>query len=51
MFVAVCIGLGYLGAQPAEGGFLIAARVLTTYYFFYFLVLLPVLGQERNDPA
>ena len=29
----VCIGLGYLGAKPAEGGYVIASRMLTLYYF------------------
>jgi ubiquinol-cytochrome c reductase cytochrome b subunit len=54
VFVAVGVGLGYLGSQPAEGGFLIAARVLTAYYFFHFLVLLPVLARfemTRPEPA
>ena len=54
VFVAVGVGLGYLGSQPAEGGFLIAARVLTAYYFFHFLVLLPVLAKfemTRPEPA
>ena len=44
IFVAVCIGLGYLGAKPAEGGYVIAARILTAYYFLHFLVILPLLG-------
>src|SRR5262249_8514940 len=29
IFVAVCVGLGYLGSQPPEGGYVIAARILT----------------------
>ena len=28
VFVIVCIGLGWLGAKPAEGGYVIAARIL-----------------------
>jgi len=44
VFVATCIGLGYLGAMPAEGGYVIASRVLTAWYFLHFLVILPVLG-------
>jgi ubiquinol-cytochrome c reductase cytochrome b subunit len=54
IFVAVAIGLGYLGSQPPEGGYVIAARVLTIYYFFHFLVLLPLLGlleTPRPRPA
>jgi ubiquinol-cytochrome c reductase cytochrome b subunit len=52
VFTAVCIGLGYLGAQPAEGVYLYAARVLMAYYFFHFLVLMPWLGKrEKCDPV
>jgi ubiquinol-cytochrome c reductase cytochrome b subunit len=51
IFVVVCIGLGYLGAQPAEGVYLWSARILSTYYFFHFLVLLPLLGKyEKTRP-
>ncbi len=50
-FVAVAIGLGYLGSQPAEGASLWIARLLTFYYFFHFLVILPLLGRrEKPDP-
>ena len=48
VFTAVGLGLGYLGSQPAEGGFLIAARLLTAYYFFHFLVLLPLLSKYKK---
>jgi ubiquinol-cytochrome c reductase cytochrome b/c1 subunit len=44
MFVVVCIGLGYLGAQPPEGIYVIAGRILTVCYFAYFLIVLPVLS-------
>jgi ubiquinol-cytochrome c reductase cytochrome b/c1 subunit len=44
ILLLVCIGLGYLGAKPAEGGYVIAARILTFYYFLHFLVILPLLG-------
>ncbi len=43
-FVAACIGLGYLGAQPPEGGYVIAARLLTVYYFGFFIIIMPLLG-------
>jgi ubiquinol-cytochrome c reductase cytochrome b/c1 subunit len=52
IFVAVCIGLGWLGAKPAEGGYVIAARILTLYYFVHFLIILPVLGWvEKTKPV
>jgi ubiquinol-cytochrome c reductase cytochrome b/c1 subunit len=44
ILLIVCIGLGYLGAKPAEGGYVIVARILTAYYFLHFLVILPLLG-------
>jgi ubiquinol-cytochrome c reductase cytochrome b subunit len=44
ILVIACIGLGYLGSQPPEGGYVIAARILTAYYFLHFLVILPLLG-------
>jgi quinol-cytochrome oxidoreductase complex cytochrome b subunit len=51
IFVAVCIGLGWLGAKPAEGGYVIAARILTFYYFAHFLIILPLLGLfEKTRP-
>ena len=54
ILVIVAIGLGYLGSQPPEGGFVIAARILTVYYFLHFLVILPLLGlfeTPRQRPA
>ena len=52
VFVAVCIGLGYLGSQPAEGVYLYAARALMAYYFLHFIVVLPLLGKrEKCDPV
>jgi ubiquinol-cytochrome c reductase cytochrome b/c1 subunit len=44
VFVLVCLGLGWLGSRPAEGGYVIAARILTAYYFIHFLIILPLLG-------
>jgi quinol-cytochrome oxidoreductase complex cytochrome b subunit len=44
IFMAVCIGLGWLGSKPAEGGYVIAARIFTAWYFIHFLIILPLLG-------
>src|SRR5918998_1722961 len=44
VFVAVCVLLGWLGAKPAEGLYVYAARLLTAYYFAHFLIILPLLG-------
>ena len=44
--------LGYVGAMPAEGLYLLVARVATAYYFIHFLIILPVLGsKERTIPV
>ncbi len=41
----------YVGAMPAEGLYLLVARVATAYYFIHFLIILPVLGyKERTIP-
>ena len=51
VLVIDCIVLGYVGANPPEGWFILVGRVATIYYFFHFLILLPVLGLiERPLP-
>jgi ubiquinol-cytochrome c reductase cytochrome b/c1 subunit len=51
IFVLTGIGLGYLGSQPPEGGYVIAARILTVYYFAHFLIVMPLIGiLERPKP-
>src|SRR5712691_2938092 len=51
MFVVVGVLLGYLGAQPPEGIYVIAGRILTFCYFAYFLILLPLLSRiEKPRP-
>src|SRR5687768_4159410 len=51
IFVAVCIGLGWLGAKPAEGGYVLAAQILTFWYFAHFLIVLPLLSRfETTRP-
>ena len=44
LFVASAVGLGYLGAMPAEGGYVLASRLLAVYYFAFFLIVMPLLG-------
>src|ERR1700681_5029338 len=52
IFVIVCVLLGYLGAQPPEGIYVIAGRILTFCYFAYFLILLPLLSRiEKPRPV
>jgi ubiquinol-cytochrome c reductase cytochrome b/c1 subunit len=51
IYIASVVGLGYLGSQPPEGIYVIAARILTIYYFSFFLIILPLLGLfEKTKP-
>jgi ubiquinol-cytochrome c reductase cytochrome b subunit len=36
LFVISFLALGYLGLQPAQGKYTIAARLFTVFYFAYF---------------
>ncbi|MDP4594527.1 MAG: cytochrome b/b6, partial [Beijerinckiaceae bacterium] len=50
-FVLVCVALGYLGAKPAEGGYVTASRIMTFFYFSFFAIL-PFLGWfEKTKPV
>jgi ubiquinol-cytochrome c reductase cytochrome b subunit len=54
LFVANFLLLGYLGAAPAEGVYVLLAKIGTAYYFAYFLIILPLLGRletPRELPA
>ena len=37
--------LGYVGMKPAEGTYLLIARLGLVYYFVFLLVLTPVIGK------
>ncbi len=45
-----CLGLGWLGAQPAEGIHVLASQILTAWYFLHFLVFLPLLPKIEKCP-
>jgi len=44
VLLADCILLGFCGAKPAEGIWVVLSRLGTVYYFAHFLVLLPLLS-------
>ncbi|MGD9866787.1 MAG: cytochrome bc complex cytochrome b subunit [Hyphomicrobiales bacterium] len=52
IFVFTCVALGYLGSKPAEGLYVIFARIFTVMYFAHLLVVLPLLGRfEKTLPV
>ena len=51
IFAIDCLILGYVGAQPPEGIWIVIGRLATAYYFLHFLILLPLIGWfERPRP-
>lgn len=50
ILVIDCFVLGWVGANPPEGSFLLIGRLATAYYFFHFLVLLPLLSKFEPVP-
>jgi ubiquinol-cytochrome c reductase cytochrome b/c1 subunit len=44
LFVFTCLALGYLGAKPAEGAYVMWSRIFTFYYFAHFLLIMPIIG-------
>ena len=51
LLVISCLALGYLGAKPPEGMYVILARVFTLYYFAFFLVIMPIVGIIETPSA
>jgi ubiquinol-cytochrome c reductase cytochrome b/c1 subunit len=50
IFVLDCIVLGYIGAKPPEGIYLVVGRLATAIYFLFFLAM-PFVGWfERTKP-
>jgi len=44
IFLIDAIILGYIGAKPAEGMYLLIGRIATAYYFAHFFIIMPILG-------
>ena len=49
--IADVLVLGYIGAMPAEGIYVLIGRVATIYYFVHFLIILPFLGFKEKTTA
>ena len=51
LFLADCIVLGWVGANPPEGTMLVIGRLATLYYFVHLLVFMPLLSRyEKTRP-
>ncbi len=51
VFVACCVGLGYLGSQEVSDATTLVSRILTFGYFAFLVVVLPLLGLiEKTRP-
>jgi ubiquinol-cytochrome c reductase cytochrome b subunit len=51
VFVACCVGLGYLGSQEVSDATTLVARILAFGYFAFLLIVLPLLGLiEKTKP-
>jgi len=51
IFVVNFIALTYLGAQAADGIYVLLSKLCTAYYFIHFIVILPVLSRiEKPRP-
>ncbi len=51
LFVLTVVVLGFAGANPPDGIWVVISRIATFYYFLHFLVIMPVVGKlERPLP-
>jgi quinol-cytochrome oxidoreductase complex cytochrome b subunit len=51
VLVIDCLTLGWIGAKPVEGMYIVIGRLATAYYFLHFLLILPVLSRfEKTKP-
>ncbi|MAI85084.1 MAG: cytochrome b [Rickettsiales bacterium] len=51
LFFINCMILGWVGAMPADGIYVLISRVCTAYYFLFFLVIMPLLSKFENARA
>ena len=45
LFFINAIVLGWVGAMPAEGVYVLIARIASVYYFSFFLIIMPLLSR------
>ena len=45
LFFINAIVLGWVGVMPAEGVYVLIARIASVYYFSFFLIIMPLLSR------
>jgi ubiquinol-cytochrome c reductase cytochrome b/c1 subunit len=51
IFVVNGLVLGWIGANPPEGAYIIIGRIATIYYFAHFILVMPIVGWfEKPKP-
>ena len=51
IFVVNGLVLGWIGANPPEGAYIIIGRIATAYYFAHFILVMPIVGWfEKPKP-
>ncbi len=52
LFLLDCLILGWVGANPAEGNFILIGRLATAWYFAHLVIFMPLVGKlERTRPV
>ena len=51
LFVVSFVSLGWLGVQPAEGAYVIAARIFSVVYFAFFLLMPYYTAIDKTKPV
>jgi ubiquinol-cytochrome c reductase cytochrome b/c1 subunit len=51
LLIVDCFVLGYVGANPAEGYFILVGQIGTAYYFAHFLIVMPLLAKIEIPKA
>tara|TARA_A100000164_G_scaffold202152_1_gene179493 strand:- start:17 stop:682 length:666 start_codon:yes stop_codon:yes gene_type:complete len=49
LFFINCMILGWVGAMPAEGIYVLIARISSVYYFSFFLIIMPLLSKYEKS--
>jgi ubiquinol-cytochrome c reductase cytochrome b subunit len=51
LFVISFVSLGWLGVQPAEGAYVLAARIFSVVYFAFFLLMPYYTSIDKTKPV